>query len=74
MLTFENKDIHAIIHKNLQGADATHIDFLPFRNLEKNVRDDVRFLKESRLIPKHVDIHGYVIDVSAGKLIAIDSE
>lgn len=74
MLTFENKDIHAIIHKNLAGADASHIDFLPFKNLEQNVRDDVRFLRENPLIPKHIPIYGYVIDVSSGKLIAVDSE
>ncbi|KAG0290357.1 hypothetical protein BGZ96_006148 [Linnemannia gamsii] len=74
MLTFENKDIHAVIHKNLHGADASHIDFLPFPNLEQNVRDDVAFLRNHELIPKSVDIHGYVYDVATGRLVAVDSE
>ena len=74
MLTFENKDIHALIHKNLGRVDATHIDFLPFSNLEQNVRDDVRFLRNHELIPKSVDIHGYIYDVATGRLVAVDSE
>ncbi|KAF9110886.1 hypothetical protein BGX27_005754 [Mortierella sp. AM989] len=73
MLTFENEDIHAIIHKNL-GADASHIDFLPFPKLEQNVRDDVAFLRNNPLIPKSVNIYGYVFDVATGRLVPIDSE
>ncbi|KAG0325787.1 hypothetical protein BGZ99_000164 [Dissophora globulifera] len=73
MLTFENKDIHAVIHKNL-GADATHIDFLPFPNLEQNVRDDVSFLRNHPLIPKSIKIYGYVFEVATGRLIAVNEE
>ncbi|KAG0310550.1 hypothetical protein BGZ99_000304 [Dissophora globulifera] len=73
MLTFENKDIHAVIHKNL-GADATHIDFLSFPNLEQNVRDDVSFLRNHPLIPKSINIYGYVFDVATGRLNAINEE
>lgn len=29
MLTFENKDIHAVIQKNL-GVDATDTDYFPY--------------------------------------------
>ncbi|KAF9103390.1 hypothetical protein BGX29_003432 [Mortierella sp. GBA35] len=74
MLTFENKDIYTVIHKNLNGADTTHIDFLPFRNLEQNVRDDVNFLRNHELIPKSIDIHGYVYDVATGRLVPVDAE
>ncbi|KAF9418935.1 hypothetical protein BGZ94_009562 [Podila epigama] len=73
MLTFENKDIHAVIHKNL-GADASHIDFLPFARLEQNVRDDVRFLRTNPLIPKNVNIYGFIFDVATGRLVSVDSE
>ncbi|KAI1318454.1 hypothetical protein EDD11_006538 [Mortierella claussenii] len=73
MLTFENKDIHAIIHKNL-GQDASHIDFLPFSQLEQNVRDDVSFLRNNPLIPKSVDIHGYFYDVATGGLVSVNAE
>src|ERR1700682_2775250 len=33
MLTFTNPDLHAKVKKDL-GADSSHIDFLPFRDLE----------------------------------------
>ncbi|KAG0017385.1 hypothetical protein BGZ82_000767 [Podila clonocystis] len=73
MLTFENRDIHAVIHKNL-GEDASHIDFLPFPQLEQNVRNDVQFLKTHPLIPKSVNIYGFVFDVATGRLISVDDE
>ncbi|KAF9170923.1 hypothetical protein BGX21_008760 [Mortierella sp. AD011] len=73
MLTFENKDIHAIIQKNLD-TDASHIDFLPFSKLEQNVREDVAFLRNSPLIPKSVNIYGYVFDVATGRLVPVDGE
>ncbi|KAG0297498.1 hypothetical protein BGZ97_004282 [Linnemannia gamsii] len=72
MLTFENKDIHAVIHKNLHGADASHIDFLPFLNLEQNVKDDVAFLRNHELIPKSVDIHGSRFNDVAGIQRSVD--
>ncbi|KAG0259509.1 hypothetical protein BGZ95_004653, partial [Linnemannia exigua] len=74
ILTFENKDIHAVIHKNLHGADATHIDFLPFPDLEQNIRNDVQFLRNHELIPKSIDIHVYVYDIACGRLVPVDSE
>ncbi|KAF8930374.1 hypothetical protein CPC16_011233 [Podila verticillata] len=73
MLTFENKDIHAVIHKNL-GEDASHIDFLPFPQLEQNVRNDVQFLRTHPLIPRNVNVYGFVFDVATGRLISVDAE
>ncbi|KAG0346939.1 hypothetical protein BG004_000467 [Podila humilis] len=73
MLTFENKDIHNIIQKNLH-QDASHIDFLPFPDLVQNVRKDVQFLKGNPLIPKNVNVFGFVYDVATGQLTAVDAE
>ncbi|KAG0351689.1 hypothetical protein BG005_008820 [Podila minutissima] len=73
MLTFENRDIHAVIHKNL-GQDASHVDFLPFPQLEQNLRNDVQFLRTHPLIPKSVNIYGFVFDVATGRLISLDAE
>ncbi|KAF9994051.1 hypothetical protein BGZ79_001226 [Entomortierella chlamydospora] len=56
------------------GTDASHIDFLPFSKLEQNVREDVAFLRNSPLIPKSVNIYGYVFDVATGRLVPVDSE
>jgi carbonic anhydrase len=67
MLTFTNEDIHAKVRDDL-GADANDIDFLPFKDLEQNVRDDVDFLKSSRLIPDDIEIRGFVYDVRTRRL------
>ena len=49
MLTFSNGDLRKKVKQELH-TDADHIDFLPFKDLEQSVRDDVTFLKESPLL------------------------
>src|SRR5881296_1059072 len=46
MLTFSNEDLRKKLKQEL-NADAEHIDFLPFKNLEQSVRDDVATIKNS---------------------------
>jgi carbonic anhydrase len=70
MLTFSNEDLHSKVRQELH-ADADAIDFLPFADLEQSVRDDVAFLKASPLIPEHIDIRGYVYDVTSGKILPV---
>src|SRR4051812_445189 len=53
MLTFENEDLYTKL-----GDEARAIDFLPFSDLDESVRDDIRFLKDSPLIPDDVSIRG----------------
>jgi carbonic anhydrase len=67
MLTFTNADIHQKIKQDLH-ADADHIAFLPFSDLEQSVRDDIAFLKGSPLIPASIEIKGFVYDVHTGRL------
>jgi carbonic anhydrase len=73
MLTFTNPDLHAKVKKDL-GADSTHIDFLPFRDLEESIREDVAFLLSSPLIPADVVIRGFLYDVRTGKLSEVAFE
>ena len=73
MLTFTNPDLHAKVKKDL-GADASHIDFLPFRDLEESIREDVAFLLSSPLIPADVTIRGFLYDVRAGRLTEVQFE
>ena len=54
------------------SADADHIAFLPFKNVEQSVRDDIAFLHSSPLIPQTVTIQGFIYDVTTGKLQAVD--
>lgn len=72
MLTFTNEQIRAKIKEEL-GADASSIDFLPFSDLEKSVRDDLQRLRETDLIPKDIPISGFIYDVRSGKLIPVDA-
>jgi carbonic anhydrase len=67
MLTFTNRDLHAKVKQEL-GVDASNIDFLPFRDVEESVREDVAFLLSSPLIPGSVIVRGFVYDVRSGRL------
>jgi carbonic anhydrase len=70
MLTFTNEQIHNKIKRELH-ADADHIAFLPFPDLEQSVRDDIAFLRQSPLIPDHIEIVGFIYDVHTGKLLPV---
>jgi carbonic anhydrase len=73
MLTFTNPDLHAKVKKDL-GADASHIDFLPFSDLEESIREDVSFLMSSPLIPGDIVVRGFLYDVRTGKLNEVSFE
>ena len=70
MLTFTNEQIHEKIKQELH-ADADHIAFLPFKDLEQSVRDDIAFLRHSPLIPTQIEIVGFIYDVHTGKLLPV---
>ncbi len=70
MLTFTNDDLRAKLQQDLH-ADASHIDFLPFPDLEQSVRDDVALIKSSSFIPKSINVTGFVYDVHSGKLLPV---
>lgn len=67
MLTFENDDVREKVREDL-GADASDIDFMPFPDLERSVRDDVAFLRDSPLIAPDTEIRGFVYDVSTRRV------
>jgi carbonic anhydrase len=67
MLTFTNEDLYAKVKDDL-GAEAGEIDFLPFRDLDENVRADVELLKRSPLIPDDIEIRGFVYDVGTRRV------
>src|SRR5579859_3731808 len=71
MLTFSNEDLRAKIKQDLH-ANADSIDFLPFKDLEQSVRDDVATIKSSPLIPKNIEVVGFIYDVKSGKLIPVE--
>jgi carbonic anhydrase len=70
MLNFRNQDLYAKVNEDI-GADASDIDFLPFADLEKNLRQDVAFLRNSPLIADDTEIRGFVYDVETRTLTEI---
>ncbi len=71
MLTFSNEILHDKI-KNELHADADHIAFLPFKDLQQSVRDDIAYLRSSTLIPQSIEIRGFIYDVKTGKLQEVE--
>lgn len=67
MMTFENEDLAAKIEEDL-GVDATGHDFLTFTDLERSVREDVKKIRDSELIPDDVVVTGAIYDVHTGEL------
>lgn len=71
MLTFTNQDAHTVVQNTL-GAEAEEelagLDFQPFPDLEEGVKDDVRYLKDSKAIPDSVTISGWVYEVETGRV------
>ena len=67
MLTFSNDDLRAKL-RNEAGADASDVDFKPFPDLEESVRESVRTLRSSPLLPDSLDVSGWIYDVKSGRI------
>jgi carbonic anhydrase len=63
MLTFTNDELRGRL-----GPDAEGIDFLPFSNVEERVRESVRRIRETPLLPDSFKASGFVYDVRTGRL------
>jgi carbonic anhydrase len=77
MITFQNSDATGAIEKNL-GPEAVATvkdqfggEFLPFRNTEEQVREDVEWLKKNKAIAPDVPISGWIYDVKTGKVKSV---
>ncbi|GAB4329759.1 MAG: carbonic anhydrase [Dehalococcoidia bacterium] len=69
MLTFSDEDIRAKLRE--RGADADHIAFLPFRDLDGSVRDDIALYKSSPIVRQDIPVHGYLYDVNTGRVTQV---
>jgi carbonic anhydrase len=70
MLTFTNDDVRRQLREQT-GADASHIDFLPFADLEESVRDDVAAILASPFIADSIPVSGYIYDVHTGAVTQV---
>ena len=70
MLTFTNEDLHGKLREEAD-ADASDVDFHPFPDLEESVRQSLRRVRESPLLPDTVPVSGWVYDVRSGRLAEV---
>jgi carbonic anhydrase len=54
------------------GIDAGSFDFLPFRDVDESVRQSVRRIAGSPLLPETYRAHGFVFDVVGGGLREVE--
>ena len=73
MLTFSNRDLRQRVQADL-GQDTGEFDFLPFKNLDDSVREDIDFLQATQLLDPETLIRGFVYDVKTGKLREVKVE
>jgi carbonic anhydrase len=71
MLTFTNEDANRMVRERLDPT-APEMDFLPFPELTQGVRDDVRTIRESPLIPDDIPVTGWIYDVHTGRLDRVE--
>ena len=67
MLTFTNEQLREQLRSAL-GAEASAIDFLPFSDVPRSVREDVAALRASPLLMPGIPIAGLIYDVRSGEL------
>ncbi len=60
----------AVLREKLrsQGLDGDHVAFLPFKDLEQSVRDDIAVYNNSPLVRHDIPVRGFIYDVKTGKL------
>jgi carbonic anhydrase len=77
MLTFQNADALEVVKQNLGEAGVEAVksgfggEFLPFPELEEEVKRDVQWLRENKAIPESVVVSGWVYEVETGKVRSV---
>jgi carbonic anhydrase len=67
MLTFTDESIRTRLRETL-SADADHVAFLPFSDLEESIRADLAVYRRATLVRQDVPVRGFVYDVRTGRL------
>ncbi|HEY6130008.1 MAG TPA: carbonic anhydrase [Candidatus Acidoferrum sp.] len=50
------------------GRDASHLSFHAFRDMDDNISEQVRRIREQPFLPKQIQVRGYAYDVTTGSL------
>jgi carbonic anhydrase len=67
MLTFTNEELRGRLAYET-GAETSQLDFHPFGDLDESVRESVRKIIESPLLPNSFGASGFVYEVESGRL------
>ena len=67
MLTFADEELQARL-KAETGVDASGIVFHSFKNLEDNVRAQVKRIVDSPFLSKDIAVYGFIYDVRRGRI------
>jgi carbonic anhydrase len=67
MLTFDDAGLRKRLRET-RGADADALAFLPFRDLDQSVRDDLALYAASPYVRHDIPVRGFVYDVATGRL------
>jgi carbonic anhydrase len=66
MVDFTNEQIHGRLAE--EGVDASDVEFYPFADVESSVRRSVSRIRESPLVVKGLEAHGFLYEVESGRL------
>jgi len=70
MLTFQNEDARGVVKKNKgekAAQEVADLDFLPFPDLDDEVKKDVEWLK-GKAVEEGITVSGWVYEVETGKV------
>lgn len=70
MLTFTDDSLRKDVRAKL-NADADHVAFLPFSDVEQSVKDDLVQYRQSTIVRQDIPVRGFVYDVKTGRLTEV---
>lgn len=70
MATFRDDDLRERLRA--QGIVADHVAFLPFRDVEQAVRDDIALYRATPWVRQDIPVRGFVYDVETGVLREVE--
>jgi carbonic anhydrase len=53
------------------AAEANYIDWLTISDNARSVVEDVTRIRSHPLVPSRIPIHGYIYDVTSGRLVEV---
>lgn len=71
MATFTDASIREVLRDERQ-AIADDVAFLPFTDLERSVRDDMKLYRLSPLLRQDLELRGFIYDVNTGALREVE--